>query len=220
MSGKIAPQILTLNYFVYPGFELYTNVSFPGRTKISKIWFTADPNLAGTFENERVARLGAVKSRNARYEGGAPSDWAPFFAGDGDPSLKPAIWFGNPNERPEGMVIQGNAVSTAYRSTIGLPAPASTKNAIHETMSAEDLINDSQNSYWTNLAWDPGETLAKRYKGDQSILNSDEILSLFVYQDGGDWNDFTEAAFATIFIEYTDASGDEDSYPVREWPIG
>jgi hypothetical protein len=233
MSGAVAPQILTLNYVVDTGFSRYVNVSFPYKVKINKIWFTADDTLAGDQVDERILALGGTKTRNAKYEGDAPSDWAPFFGGDDsifsvNEDLKPFIWFGNPDARPEGAVTQyddswaGNYVN--FRSTIGVPAPASTKNAIfgessrdYAHVDATDAANDANNPYWYNWGWN-GDYDAKKYKTDQSILNQDEFLSLFAYDNGGDWSGYDDnSAVVTIFVEYTVASGADDSSPTRIW---
>lgn len=230
MAGTSAPQILTLTYFVGDGFNLYVNVSFPYRAKVTKVWFTTDDDLAGSWEDERVARLGGIKSRNARYAGDEVSDWAPFFGGSDamfsiNEDLKPVVWLGNPDLRPEGLVVQEGPFTTGYRSTVGVPAPSSTKSALvgkssrpYAYVNPQDAENDANNPYWYNWGWsDEPEYLAKRYKSDQGILNPDEVLSLFIYADGGDWGSYPGPGLVTIFVEYADASGADDSAPTRLW---
>ena len=240
-----APQIMTLTYEVDTNFSQYVNLSFPFRVKIGRIWFTADDRLSGGFLNgyDREARLGAIKTRNAKYTGSDNvSDWAIFFGGSenrwgSDNNLKPYMWLGFPDQRPEGQVIQSDDTvnnDVNWRSTVGRPAPVGKDNAIfgkssrpyaHDT----DLVagDDAKNPYWDNWGWEStGEWEQKRYKTDQSILNPDEFLSLYVFNDGGDWSDYQsnnndnynyQLAPVTIFVEYTDISGEDDSSPTRIW---
>jgi hypothetical protein len=245
MPGAAAPQIITMTYNVDTNFSQYVNLSFPFRVKIGRIWFTADDRLSGGYNNdyEREARLGAVKTRNAKYVGSDNvSDWAPFFGGDDgrwnwDNDLKPYMWLGYPDQRPEGQVIQyddtwNNDVN--WRSTVATPAPFGTKNAIFADSSrpyahvdAAYAEADSKNPYWDNWGWGSTEEWQeKRYKTDQSILNPDEFLSLFVFNDGGDWSNYVndnednynyQLAPVTIFVEYTAISGADDSSPTRIW---
>lgn len=245
MAGAAAPQIITLTYNVDTNFSEYVNLSFPFRVKIGRIWFTADERLSGGPNNgyDREARLGAIKTRNARtLANDAPSDWAPFFGGgdnryDWNNNFKPYMWLGNPDDRPEGQVIQyddtwGNDIN--WRSTYSQAAPIGKNNAIFAQSSRPYAHNtdidpeaDSKNPYWDNWGWNSTEEWEeKRYKTDQSILNSDEFLSLFVFSDGGDWDDYVDdnennynyrLAPVTIFVEYTAVSGADDSSPTRIW---
>lgn len=234
MSGAVAPQILTLSHIVDVDFNKYVNLSFPFRAKIGKIWFTADDRLSGgDLTLLREARLGAVKTHNAKYSGDDASDWALFFGGSdarytSDETLKPYMWLGDPNDRPEGQVIQyDNTLSNDvnWRSTIATPAPASTPNALFASSSrpyahvdAVFAAADADNPYWDNWGWSTtGEWNQKKYKTDQSILNQDEFLSLFIYSDGGDWTAYDGTAPVTIFVEYTAAPGPDDSSPTRTW---
>lgn len=246
MSGAAAPQIITLTYNVDTNFSQYVNLSFPFRVKVGRIWFTADDRLSGGIFNGylREARLGAVKTRNAKVNGDNVSDFAPFFGGSDnrygwDDNLKPYMWLGDPDQRPTGQVIQSDDTwnnDVNWRSTYGVPAPASTKNAIFADSSrpyahvdADFAEADSNNPYWDNWQWNSTEEWeAKRYKSDQSILNPDEFLSLFVFNDGGDWSDYVDfndsnynsgLAPVTIFVEYTAVSGADDSSPTRIWDL-
>jgi hypothetical protein len=243
MSGAMAPQIITMTYEVDTNFSKYVNLSFPFRAKINKIWFTADESLSGGFDNnlDREVRLGGIKSRNAKYANDAPSDFSFFFGGsdgryDWDDNLKPYMWLGYPDQRPEGEVIQyddvwGNDVN--WRSTVGVP-PLVSQNAITPVSSRPyayvnpvDAEIDAKNPYWDNWGWGSTEEWQeKRYKTDQSILNPDEFLSLFIFNDGGDWGDYEDynnsnynsgLARVTIFVEYTAVSGADDSSPTRIW---
>lgn len=244
MSAFLAPQIMTMTYEVDTNFSRYVNLSFPFRAKINKIWFTADESLSGGFDNnlDREVRLGGIKTRNAKTTGNAPSDFAFFFGGsdgryDWDDNLKPYMWLGYPDQRPEGEVIQFDDVwdnDVNWRSTVGVPAPASTPNALfgqssrdYAHVDAATAEADSNNPYWDNWGWNGDEEWTeKRYKTDQSILNPDEFLSLFIFDDGGDWGDYEDynnnnynsgLARVTIFIEYAAATGADDSSPTRIW---
>jgi hypothetical protein len=72
--------------------------------------------------------------------------------------------------------------------------------------------------YWFNYGWDEGEYLANRYKTDLSIMNPDEVLSLFCYSDGGDWSDYDDnSGLVTIFVQYSGIGGEATSNPTRIW---
>lgn len=231
MSGIIPPSILTMQYAVDSGFKRYVNLSFPFRVKIEQIWFTADDALSGAEYNndggynpwdlDRVLRLGAVKTRNAANNNEFVSDinltWSAFnwYGDDTDMTVndKPSIWFGNPDYRdnvedndpntPEQVVQYDdwNETVATYRST-ARPLPSTDKMA-----------------YWFNYAWDETAFTAKKYKTDLSVLNTDEVLSLFLYPDGGDWGDYSDndPGIATIFVQYTGIGGSNDSAPTRIW---
>jgi hypothetical protein len=236
MSGAAAPQIITLTHVVEETFSNFVNLSFPFRVSIGRIWFTADERLSGAYaENlDREVRLGAVKTRNAKYTGDSVSDFSFFFGGSDtrygyDEDLKPYMWLGFPDQRPAGQVIQYEDVTSNeinWRSTVATPAPASTRNAIFADSSRPyahvDAVfaeADALNPYWDNWGWNSTEEWEqKRYKTDQSILNPDEFLSLFIVEDGGDWSAFEgNTAPVTIFVEYTAVSGPDDSSPTRIW---
>jgi hypothetical protein len=215
-----------MQYAVDIDFKKYVNLAFPYRIKIEHIWFTADDSLSGdnvgdNYSLERVLRLGAVKHRNAATAGQAASDknlcWASGFNWYGPSTSlttedKPSIWFGNPDmrdgvedsdpETPEQEVQYDDWWDTeiVFRSTVRpLPTP--------EKM-----------SYWYNYAWDEPMFNNQKYKTDLSVMNPDEVLSLFVYQDGGNWADYaSESGIATIFVAYTGVGGSPASAPTRIW---
>lgn len=234
MSGIIPPSILTLQYEVDTNFKKYVNLSLPFRAKIENIWFTADDGLSGRgygndegnnpWSLERVLRLGAVKQRNALRHpstGDSPSDvnmvWADEFNWYGPvnslvPNDKPSIWFGNPDyrddvedensETPEQQVQYDDfwGTTTVYRST------------------ARPMPTLDNMSYWFNWGWDETETNANKYKTDLSILNTDEFLSLFVYSDGGNWDDYVQkSGIATIYVQYSGIANGTPSNPIRSW---
>jgi hypothetical protein len=214
MSGIIPPSILALNYQVDGDFKKYVNISFPFRVQIEKIWFTADDGLSGEdddgdpWDDERILRLGAVKTRNARETGGAPSDnnwiWGDFSA-----SSKPTCWFGLPDYRDE---------ATAAGNGDGANDEQVQYDDVNETIAvyrstAKSLPSVNDMSSWVNFG--NGDI---NYKTDLSVMNEDEFLSVFVYSDGGDWSNYTPySGTATIFVSYTGVGGSSNSAPTRIW---
>jgi hypothetical protein len=213
MSGIIPPSILALNYAVDGDFKKYVNISFPFRVQIDKIWFTADDGLSGEADNEdpwtaeRVLRLGAVKTRNARETGGAVSDFN-WVWGDMADNNKPTCWFGNPDFRDDetGAGTGNNATDQQvqyddFNDTV----------AVYRS-TAKSLPSVDAMDSWFN--YDNGAS----YKTDLSVMNEDEFLSVFVYSDGGNWDEYTPySGTATIFVSYTGVGGNTESAPVRIW---
>jgi hypothetical protein len=208
MSGIIPPSIVTYSYEVDRQFDNYVNVSFPFRVKIDSIWFTGDRLLIAEVDSNyqnaaRGLKLAAIKSANPRNPDAAwnaPSDWANFFgvepgdSGDiwaADETLKPTMWMGNPDDRPAGTTIQWMGTpwwGNGFRSTAAsAPAPDS----------------DTNPNWYNNNADGPNN---RGYKTDLSIMNPDEILSLFVYDYTGDWDYYADSekyAVVNIHIAYT-----------------
>ena len=231
MSGIIPPSILTMQYAVDSNFKKYVNLSFPFRVKIEQIWFTADDALSGREYNndggynpwdlDRVLRLGAVRTRNASRANEAPSDlnltWSAFnWYGAGTDMTendKPSIWFGVPDDRDN---VEDSDPNTAEQE-VQYDDWNQTENVYRST--ARSLPSLDKMSYWYNYAWDEQAFNAKKYKTDLSILNSDEVLSLFLYPDGGDWEDYNDndPGIATIFVAYTGVGGADSKNPTRIW---
>lgn len=210
MSGLIPPSIVTYTYTVNRNWSNYVNVSFPFRTQIEKVWFTGDTKLFSDdnqFGTERGLKLAAIKSRNPKnpvdqYD--VPSDWNNFFGtqtgGDGsgywqnaEDELKPTMWIGNPDDRPEGQAVQYAGFDfwgAGFRSTAkGAPA-----------------VDSENNGYWMNWNWNESEYNARKYKSDLSIMNPDEMLTLMVYDYNGNWDNYQGDANVTIHISYTGLS--------------
>jgi hypothetical protein len=208
MSGITPPSIVTYSYEVDRQFNNYVNVSFPFRVKIEQVWFTGDRLLIAEVDSNyqnaaRGLKLAAIKSANPRNPDAswnAPSDWANFFgtsdgdSGDiwaADEDLKPTMWMGNPDDRPAGTTIQwagtpwwGNGFRSSAKS-----APAKD--------------SDNNPNWYNNLTDGPNN---RGYKTDLSIMNPDEILSMFVYDYTGDWDyyaDYEKYAVVNIHIAYT-----------------
>ena len=227
----IAPSIVTYDYTVDFGNTSYINLSFPFKTRITGIWFTADERMlrgnigSGTiFQNSgRVLTLVAHKAKSPRVvlsQYDPPSDWAPFF-GYADPEdqtdwvygseqFKPSMWLGIPEDAPVGTYkdsttqFVGNVINyqQSYRSTTGY-APS---------------LNDTHNPYWGNDGWNSDQFSANKYKTDMAIMNPDEVLNMFVMNSYGDWTDYDGTGTVTIHVAYTGVSATvEEEDPKTPW---
>ena len=230
MSGIIAPSIVSYEYMVGDLNNSFINVTFPFKVQIEGIWFTADRRmLEGTFDGDlfedagRTLVLSAQKAKSPRTVLSAvdtPTDWAPFFGYDapedqtdvvyGSNEFKPTIWLGLPEDAPVGMYKDATTQyinnyydnSASFRSSTGY-APE---------------LNDAHNPYWGNNGWNSGEFAANKYKTNMSILNPDEILTMFVYSDDGDWTDYNDDGTVTIHVAYTGVSETmEKADPKTPW---
>jgi hypothetical protein len=218
MTGIVPPSVVTYQYTVDNNFSRYVNVSFPFRVRITDIWFNGDASLLNTSDAEggnnpwtafedsfRVLKLAGYKAKSPKVvlsDFDPPSDWNAFFGTDdtssfglnADASLKPTIWLGIPDETTAQVLkdstTQYNGVpffGAGFRSSTGKP-PA---------------LSSPDNGYWFNNGWNEPQYLQNRYKTDMGVMNPDEILSLFVYNDSGDWSDYDGTGTATIHIAYT-----------------
>ena len=218
MSGIIPSSIVSYEYMVGSLNNSFINVSFPFKVKIEGIWFNADRRmLTGTFDGDlfedagRTLILSAQKAKSPRTVLAAndqPTDWAPFFGYDapedqtdvvfGSNEFKPTIWLGLPEDAPAGMYKDATTQyinnnydnSVSFRSSTGY-APA---------------LSDAHNPYWGNNGWSSGQFAANKYKTNMAILNPDEILTMFVYSNDGDWTDYEGDATVTIHVAYTGVS--------------
>lgn len=212
MSGIVAPSIVTYQYVVSNSFDTYVNVSFPFRVKITDIWFTGDRKLLGGTPTEgtvfsssfRVLKLSALKAKSPRVvlsDYDPPSDWASFFGvvnaetdTSTDSSLKPTIWLGLPDDSTAEVLKDSTTqflgqpwYDAGFRSS---SAHAPEKGSVH-------------NPYWYNDGWNGEQFEQHKYKTDLSVMNPDEMLSLFVFNAEGDWTDYAGDGVATIHIAYT-----------------
>ena len=208
MSGIIAPSIVNYDWTVRTNDPSYLNVSFPFRVKIEKIWFTTQQiygATAGLWQGveetvdiettERLLRLAAIKVKNSKtqheiYDN--PSDWVFGFedvAWDGDVNeeLKPTLWLGNPDDAAGRIGAFG---TQPYWGTGLLDLRSSAVAPIDK-------------AHAINYSWNEAEHNANTYLTDVAVMNTDEILQLFVYSDGGDWSGYEEDAKVTISVAYT-----------------
>jgi hypothetical protein len=173
--------------------------------------------LEGSFDGDlfedagRILVLSAQKAKSPRTVLSAvdtPTDWAPFFGYDapedqtdpvyGSDEFKPIIWLGLPEDAPASMYKDATTQfinnyydnSVSFRSSTGF-APG---------------LDDAHNPYWGNNGWNSGEFAANKYKTNMSVLNPDEILTMFVYSADGDWTDYDGNATVTIHVAYSGVS--------------
>ena len=228
MSGIIAPSIVNYDWTVRQSDPSYLNVSFPFRVKIESIWFTtqqvygATNGLWNTTDGEggnisvdidtteRLLRLAAIKTKNSKTQHNAldnPSDWMFGFEdvgydGSVTDELKPTMWLGNPDE---GIGKYGAFTTQPYfgNGVLDLRSTAATP------IDKAHAINNS---------WNEAEHNANTYLADVAIMNTDEILQLFVYADGGDWTGYDNDAKVTISVAYTGIHGtDTPSASAKPW---
>jgi hypothetical protein len=208
MSGIIPPSIVTYDMPLDLGSSKYISVSFPFRVVVQQVWFTTDSNIlngteGGYFDAERVVKLAAFKVKNTKTLASQlqdPTDGTNFFGTDTakpyimqpDESLKPTLWLGNPDSRPEGQVVQlvGFGGGFVFRST-SKTAPE---------------INDPANVGWGNPDWSEEDFNQYSYKTELAVMNTDEVLVIFPYNSSGNWDNYTNgSALISINIAYTGA---------------
>lgn len=207
MSGVIPPSILTYNFPFKLNNPEFVTIAFPFSVRIDKIWFTGNNDLyngvAGDwFESGRGIKLAAWKTRNTKIQHGqydAPSDMTAFFGCDvakpylaqADENLKPTMWLGNPDDSIDGM--QANNVAFVWNQM-----------GFRSTAKSAPELNDPANTGWTNPSWNEGEFNQYSYKTDLSIMQIDEMLSVFPYKYTGNWDDYSDnAATIQIHVAYT-----------------
>jgi hypothetical protein len=223
MSGIIAPSIVNYDWTVRTNDPSYLNVSFPFRVKIEKIWFTTqqlygstsglwqgDEQTVDIETTERLLRLAAIKVKNSKTQHDIydnPSDWVFGFedvAWDGyvNGELKPTMWLGNPDDAAGRIGAFG---TQPYWGT-GLLDLRST------------AVAPIDKAHAINYSWDTfNEWTAKTYLTDVAVMNTDEILQMFVYNDGGNWAGYEEDAKVTISVAYTGIHGDGASATAKPW---
>jgi hypothetical protein len=109
------------------------------------------------------------------------------YDGDIDETLKPTMWLGNPDEG----IGKFGAFSTSGGIFGSTPSLRSTAVAPIDKAQA------------TNSSWNETDYNANTYLADVAIMNTDEMLQLFVYNDDGDWTDYNDLGKVTISVAYT-----------------
>jgi len=210
MSGIIAPSIVNYEWTVRYADPSFLNVSFPFRVKIESIWFTTQQlygptsGLLGTSEGgvvdietcDRILSLAAFKTKNSKTQHSIydnPTDILAVFQDTDynmsnlDEDLKPTMWLGNPDD------AAGRIGAFATQDGVGSLAGSarSTAKAPVDKSSAQ------------NISWDEGEWNANTYLADAAIMNTDEMLQLFIYASDGDWTGYENDGVVTISVAYT-----------------
>jgi len=226
MSGIIPPSVVNYDWTVRTDDPSYINVSFPFRVKIEKIWFTTqqlygataglwqgDEETVDIETTERLLRLAAIKVKNSKTQHDIydnPSDWVFGFedvAWDGEVNeeLKPTMWLGNPDDAA-GRI---GAFGTQPYFGSGLLDLRSTAAAPIDKAHA------------INYSWNEEQHNANTYLTDVAVMNTDEILQMFVYADGGDWSGYDDDAKVTISVAYTGMHAEDAvsaaAKPWTEW---
>ena len=216
MSGIIAPSIVNYEWTVRAADPSFLNVSFPFRVKIESIWFTSQNQysndsygLLGTGDGivdietcDRVLSLAAFKSKNSKTQHNDydnPTDMMAVFQdtdydfGDLDEDLKPTMWLGNPDDaagRIGAFATQGGIVGQVGSGRSTAVAPVDKSHA-------------------QNTSWNEGEWNTNTYLADAAIMNTDELLQLFVYAASGDWTGYENDGVVTISVAYTGVSNED-----------
>jgi hypothetical protein len=207
MSGIIPPSIINYEWTVKQYDNSFLNVSFPFRVNITSLWFTTQTlwnENDGLDEgvdidgSQRTLKLAAVKTKNSKTQHSVydpPTDitwgFSEFIYGDGpDESAKPTMWLGNPDDAPTDSL---GAFSTGSGNNYWTLSRRSTAKSLVET-----------NNFY-NLDWNENEYNANTYVADVAMMNTDEMLQLFVYNSNGNWDDYENDAKVTISIAYTGA---------------
>jgi hypothetical protein len=208
MSGIIPPSVVNYDWTVRTNDPSYLNVSFPFRVKIESIWFTTqqvygataglwqgDEQIVDIETTERLLRLAAIKTKNSKTQHNQydnPSDWM-FGFEDGywdfvpNDELKPTMWLGNPDDAA-GRI--GTFGTQAYFGSGALDLRSTARTPVDK-------------AHAINYSWNEAEYNANTYLADVAVMNTDEILQLFVYSDGGDWTGYEDDAKVTISVAYT-----------------
>jgi hypothetical protein len=208
MSGIIAPSIVNYDWTVRESDPSYLNVSFPFRVKIESIWFTTqqvygataglwqgDEEILDIETTERLLRLAVTKSKNSKTQHSQYDNPSDFMFGFEDGSydfvpndeLKPTMWLGNPDDAAGRIGAWG---TQQYWGNGALDLRSTAATPIDK-------------AHAINYSWNEAEYNANTYLTDVAIMNTDEILQLFVYADGGDWTGYEDDAKVTISVAYT-----------------
>jgi len=214
MSGIIAPSIITFRWWVKETDPSFLNVSFPFRVKIESIWFTTnvDSSEYGLWEGEegvvdletteRLLRLAAFKTKNSKTQHGQydnPTDMMSVFGDSGynggglDEELKPTMWLGNPDDAA-GRIGAFSTVGAVLGNTPSLRSTA---------------VAPIDKAHATNTSWSENEHDANTYLADVAIMNTDEMMQLFVYNSAGDWSGYNGYGEVIISVAYTGIHDEE-----------
>jgi hypothetical protein len=220
MSGIIPPSIVNYEWTVKTNDNSFLNVSFPFRVKITSLWFTTQQLWNGTDGldegnnidgSQRELKLAAIKAKNSKTQHSVydpPTDYtwgfSPFVYDDGiDEDLKPTMWLGNPDDAPTDSL--GAWVTGGFDNYWSLSRRSTAKSLVE----TNNFYNDD---------WNQNEYNANTYVADVAIMNTDEMLQLFVYNSNGNWGDYENDAKVTISIAYTGAwAEDQASATPKEW---
>jgi hypothetical protein len=205
MSGIIPPSIINYEWTVKKDDASFLNVSFPFRVKIKEIWFTTQQLWNGTDGldegnnidgSDRELKLAAIKAKNSKQQWSVydpPTDYtwgfSPFIYGDGpNDDLKPTMWLGNPDDAPTNSL--GAWATGGFENYWSLSRRSTSANLV-----------EANNFY--NSDWNENEYNAQTYVADVAVMNTDEMLQLFVYNSNGNFDDYENDAKVTISISYT-----------------
>jgi hypothetical protein len=226
MSGIIAPSIVNYDWTVRVNDPSFLNVSFPFRVKIVSMWFTTQQiytNTAGFWQGpdettldiettDRVLALAAFKMKNSKTQHSIydnPTDMVyPFEDGSYDfvpnEELKPTMWLGSPDDAA-GRIGAFSADGGFFGNSLSLRSTA---------------VTPIEKSRVINSSWSEEEWNERTYLADAAVMNTDELLQMFVYNQDGDWNGYEDDAKVTISIAYTGMFGeDAQSASAKTWLV-
>ena len=208
MSGIIAPSVVNYDWTVKINDPSFLNVSFPFRVRILSIWFTTQQiytNTAGFWQGDettldvettdRVLALAAFKTKNSKTQHSIydnPTELVyPFENIDYNQSvneeLKPTMWLGNP-DAAAGRVGAWSSDGGLFGNNLNLRSTA---------------VSPIEKSRVLNSSWSEEEWNERTYLADAAVMNTDEFLQMFVYDQDGDWTGYENDAKVTISVAYT-----------------
>jgi hypothetical protein len=116
--------------------------------------------------------------------------------------LKPTMWLGSPDDAA-GRIGAFSADGGFLGNSLSLRSTA---------------VTPIEKSRALNSSWSEEEWNTQTYLADAAVMNTDEFLQMFVYNQGGDWNGYENDAKVTISIAYTGMSGmDDKSASAKPW---
>jgi hypothetical protein len=224
MSGIIPPSIVNYDWTVKVNDPSYLNVSFPFRVKIVSMWFTTQQiytETAGFWQGDettldiettdRVLALAAFKMKNSKTQHGTydkttdmvyPFENIDDYNASPNEELKPTMWLGNP-DAAAGRIGAFSADGGFFGNTMSLRSTA---------------VAPIEKSRVINSSWSEEEWNERTYLADAAVMNTDEFLQMFVYNQDGDWDGYENDAKVTISIAYTGMSKEEaQSASAKTW---